>query len=149
MPVIRATRELISTYSQCVPWKEQEDRVMACWDLEERMAWGIKLFRGVADFESRLQSHAFRGITSSVDRVWQEVEQVYCLWTGASEKLLRAAEKLAQEGFTVDGLSEFRATLEQARSRLGFPDLEPETRPITDTAPHNEQATAQAGHFGD
>jgi hypothetical protein len=126
--VIRATRELIGSYARLAPSQDQHDRVMACWDVEERMAWGVRLFRGVAEVEARLQSHAFRGVTSCVDRVWAEIGQVYRMWTVASLKLLREAERLAHEGFSVEGLAEFRAILEQARDQLGRGDLEPELR---------------------
>jgi hypothetical protein len=107
--MIRATCELILAYARCVRSQTEQDRRAACWDVEEKMAWGAKLLRGISDVEERIQAHAILGGGDSLDFVWEKLEQVYRVWAGASERLLRQAEDLFKDGFSVLGLSEFRS----------------------------------------
>lgn len=129
MSAISTTRRLIEAYAS-EPWKEQHDQAMLCRDIEEAMAWGVRLYRGLMEEEAAIQARALarRGEESAPDL--SEFEEVFRQWVATSEMVLRVVERLADKGLQVDGLDVFRRVAEEARCQLELWDLEPEILPI-------------------
>jgi hypothetical protein len=146
--LIRATRELISTYARHVRSEMEQDCAMACWAVEEQMAWGITLFRGISDLEKQIRSRTFLGGTGSFDSVWEEFDQCYRVWAGASERLLGQAEELFKQGFNLFGLSEFRAAVEW-RESIPEGESAPATPPIDEESPLGEPPIGQRSGEGE
>ena len=116
MSAIRVPRQWLSTYIESEPWNEAPGGTMTCLDVEATMSMGVKLFRWLTDGEARCQQLALRGEVPPDDPVWEDIEQAYRSWLLASEKLLIRADEFARDGFDLDGLGEFRTTVDEARS---------------------------------
>ncbi len=134
MSAFSTKRRLISAYAESESWKNAHAQAMHCRDLEEDMAWGVKLFRGLVEAEARLQALNLKGRMAADDPVWPEIDECYRAWTAVSGKILAEAERLAAIGFAVEGSMTFRATLEEAWNLLGNMDLEGEIRPFEELA---------------
>jgi hypothetical protein len=148
MSTISTTYRLISTYADPEPWKEYHDRAILCRDIEETIAWGIYLFRDLSDLEARFQARVFGGgeVLHNLDR--NEFERAYRLWVTGSMAILREAEGLAEEGFPVNGLDEFRGIAEEARCQIELFDLEPEIRPIEEVLPLIRPENPRPARYG-
>ena len=108
---------------------------MTCLDVEATMSMGVKLFRWLTDGEARCQQLALRGEVPPDDPVWEDIEQAYRSWLLASEKLLIRADEFARDGFDLDGLGEFRTTVDEARSLVALWEFEPQILPIEEALP--------------
>jgi hypothetical protein len=148
MSAISTTRRLISSYAECEPWKEHHDQAMLCWDVEEKMAWGINLLQGLSDLEARLQARVLGGREAWQKLDLAEIEQAYRSWVTGSESLLRQAEALAEQGFPLDGLAEFRGKVEEVRCQIELWDLEPEIRPIEEALPLTKPENPRPARYG-
>jgi hypothetical protein len=133
MPATSTTYNLISAYAGQEPWKRDHDGAMLCRDLEETIAWGINLFRGLNEMEEWLQSGGIEGRNGLHSLDQDEFERAYRLWVKASEAIVRFAEELAHQGLSINGLEKFRAINEEARCQVELWDFEPELRPIEET----------------
>jgi len=123
MPMPTMSRRLISAYAVEEPWKKEHDEVKFCWIVEDSMAWGVRLFRGLCDEEARCQAHALRGQVDADHPFWAEIDESYRDWLGKVENVLSTADRLVGAGHTLKGLEEFRATIEEGRSVIGNAEL--------------------------
>jgi hypothetical protein len=130
MPATGPTSRLISTYTESAPWKEDHDQAMHCSDVEVAMTWGVALFRGLCRLEANLQARVLEGREAADQIDWDEFDQAYRAWVVKSEALLQLAGGLADNGFQVNGLDEFRAAVEEGRCQIELRELEPTIRPI-------------------
>lgn len=129
-PSIRVTQRLISAFTNAEPWKIDHDEAMLCRDLEDSMAWAVRLMNGLAEDEARLQNIA-RGATA------EDCEVVVAKFDNMRKELVdgcRAAvplvESLMQQGYRVDGVGEFRQALEEAQNMLDAAEFERELPPL-------------------
>lgn len=150
MSSIHTTRKLISAYAESESGERDHRDAMHCRDVEEALAWGVCLFRGLADLEARLQADAIRQAELAASEAgWvEDLKDVYQKWAETSERILEAAESLTARGYDVEGLEPFRASVEEGRCILGNWELESEIPPIEDlirsarpTNPRPEQYT--------
>ncbi len=130
MGLIDTTRRMISTYEESEVWKRDHAQAMLCFDLEQVMALGLYLFRGLLDYEAGLQAAAWRGDLSADDPVWGEFEPLYERWAAASERLLARADELAGAGFALKDIEAFRGAIEEARCMIENAALDPFALPI-------------------
>jgi hypothetical protein len=130
MPAIRTTRRLLSAYADREPWKEGHDEARGCLDVEEKLAWGVPIFKGLLDLEARAQAHALKGPSPEAEQLLELMPLFYQLWAEASEFYLGRARAFSESGYEVEGLDEFQATVEEARCLLGNLGLEEEIRPM-------------------
>ncbi len=121
---------------------------MLCYDIEKLMRWGIHLFRGLSELDVILQARALgsKEATPSLDGT--ELEWAYRKWVTTSEGVLRLAEGLAEEGFQVDSLEEFRRIAEEARCQIDLWDLEPEIRAIDEALPLIRPVNPRPDRYG-
>ena len=128
MPAIHTTRRLLSAYADKEPWKQAHDKTQMCLDVEEKLAWGVHLFRGLVDLEARQQAHAMQRPDADAVQFLEVMPLLYQVWLDASEFFLDAARGFANCGYVVDGLEPFEATVEEARCLLENLALEDEIR---------------------
>jgi hypothetical protein len=132
MPAIRTTRRLLSAYAEQEPGKGIQNETLSYLDVEERLAWGVHIFRGLLDLEARAQAHALRRPSAEVELLLEVMPVFYRLWAEVSEHDLERAKESVQRGDTVEGLEQFQETLEEARcllGTLGLEDLLEQARP--------------------
>ena len=63
--------------------------------------------------------------------------------------MLRVAAKLADEGFRVDGLDEFRQAADEARRQTELWDMESELLPIEEARAHLQPDNPRPERYGD
>jgi hypothetical protein len=124
------TRRLVEAYAADEPWKVDHDGAMACRDTEDVIANGISLFQRIVEVDVKSQADGRGASEEVVESCWAEVESLYRSWLGASLKSLARAERLVNEGYDVEGLDEFRATIEDASNVVGNAELEKGIRPL-------------------
>lgn len=130
----RTTRRLLTAYADEEQWKRDHVEAQTCLNVEETLAWGVHLFRGLLDLESRAQFHAFNDPVRCVEELLEAMPEFYKSWLSSSERHLATAMKFQAKGYTVEGFDEFRACVEEARCLLGNLDLEDQIRPFEELA---------------
>jgi hypothetical protein len=130
MPAIRTTRRLLTAYADREPWAIDHDEAGTCLVVEEKLAWGVPLFRGLLELEARTQDRARKAPDPDAEERLELMPLFYRLWLDASEFYLGRAEEFSEKGYAVAGLDDFRMTVEEARCLLGNLALEEEIRPI-------------------
>ena len=90
MAAIRTTRRLLTAYADEKESCEKggRDEAQSCLDIEERLAWGVQLFRGLMALEARTQAHALRETTAEVEQLLELMPLFYPLWIGVSERYM-------------------------------------------------------------
>ena len=130
MTTIRTTRRLLAAYIDKEPRKGAFDEAQSCLNIEEKLAWGVPLFRGLLDLEVRIQSHPSRRPEAETALFLEMMPVLYGCWLDASEAYLEKAKGFARSGYEVGGLEAFEATVEEARCLCENLDLEDEIPPI-------------------
>lgn len=130
MPAIRTTRRLLSAYAENEPWKTEYNRSQGCFDVEEKLAWGVPIFKGLLDLEARAQAQGLRKSSPEVDQLLELMPLFYQLWSEVSETYLKQAREFVEQGHSVEGLDEFQETVEEARCLLENLKLEENMHPI-------------------
>ena len=130
MLTVRTTSRLLTAYADKESWQLDHGEAQTCLDVEEKLAWGVPIFRGLLDLEARAQAHAFKHPGSATDQLTDLMPLFYRLWADASEFYLRQARELVATGFAIEGLDEFAATVEEARCLVDNLNLEEQIRPI-------------------
>ncbi len=124
------TRRLVEAYAADEPSKAEHDKAMACRDADDCVANGIRLFRRIAEVDARTQTVGRGASEQSIEECLVEIDSIYSIWLVASRRWLDGAELLMAEGYDVEGLDEFRATIEEAAILLGNADFEGEILPL-------------------
>lgn len=148
MSAIATTRRLIEAYAGSEPWKVQHDRAMACRDIEEALGWGIRLYRGLCEQEATLQARAIAGQPGEADSDTREFEQVFREWVATAQMILSAAATLAEEGFQMDSLEEFRQVTEEARCQVELWEFAPELLPVEAARPDLRPENPRPERYG-
>lgn len=149
MGLIETTRRMISTYEKSEVWKRDHAQAMFCFDLEQVMALGLHLFRGLLDYEAGLQAAAWRGNLSADDPVWAKFDPLYGRWAVASERLLARADELAGEGFAVKDIETFRDAIEEARCMIENAALDAFALPIEEMMKRLQPENPRPDRYGD
>lgn len=148
MSAIPMARRLIEAYAASEPWKVDHQRAMACRDIEEAMAWGIRLLRGLSDEQATLQARAIAGRSEEIDRQLAEIEDLFRQLVVNLRMTLAGAEHLTQEGFPLDGLDEFRGLAEEAQCQVELWDFERELLPIEEARPRLKPENPRPERYG-
>lgn len=137
MPAIRTTRRLLTAYADREQWKWDHDEAQACLDVAEKLAWGVHIFKGLLDLETRTQARALERRSPETEQLLELMPLFYQLWTEASEFYLERAREFLEKGYAVDGLDGFQETVEEARCLLGNMELEEQIRPMEELLSHS------------
>jgi hypothetical protein len=150
MTASRTTRRLLSAYADLEPWKRDHDEAQSCLDVEENLAWGVNLYRGLLERESRKSLQISRDFDQEeAASFFAEMTQFYQMWLNASEVYLDAARSFVGSGYVVDGLDAFEQTVEEARCLLGNLALESEIRPIEELIALAKPENPRPERYGD
>jgi hypothetical protein len=126
------TKKLMEAYAAGDPWRPEHDQAMACRDVEDLLADGILLFRRIGEIEARNQRLALEGRIADIDGSLKETDDLYRAWVEASQRWLTTAERMAAQGFGVEGLADFRAAIGEAWNLVGNLDIERDMKPLDD-----------------
>lgn len=146
MQSIRITQRLISAFTEAEPWKIDHDEAMRCSDLEDSMAWAVRLMNGLAEDEARLQSVAMGATAEDCEAVVAKFDKMRKELVDACREALPLVGSLMQQGYRVDGVDEFRRALEEAQNLLeaaeferGLPPFEESRRLVRPNNPRPER----------
>ncbi len=153
MATLRITRRLLSAYTDKESWKNdhKNDHIEAqsCLDVEEVLAWGVTLYRGLNDMEARAQTRASGRAGTEEALMLEVMPLLYKLWLDASEFFLDRARGFVRAGYSVAGLEAFEATVEEARCLSENLGLEDEIRPIEELMARVRPENPRPGRYGD
>jgi len=130
MQSISMTQKILSVYANKEQWETAHDEAQSCSDLEEKLAWGLKLFQTLQDQEVRLQSNAPQALSAEVQKVLEDMPRLYQLWLVASETYLGMAQDFQTKGYMVDEIKTFAETVEEVRWICESMALEEEILPF-------------------
>ena len=133
MPSIPTTRRLLTVYADKLPWTGNYDESKSCLDVEEKLAWGVHIFKGLLDLEARTQANALKKPTPEAEQLMESMPLFYKLWMEASEFYVERARAFQGPSYTVDGLDELQETIEEARCLLENMEVEEQIRPIEES----------------
>jgi hypothetical protein len=145
----RMTKKLMEAYAADDPWKPDHDQAMACRDIEDLLADGILLFRRIGEIEAKYQRLAFASRIEDVEGFVKEIDDFYRAWIEASQRWLMKAERMAAQGYTVEGLNAFRTTIEEAWNLVGNSDLERDIRPLDELIASARPDNPRPGRYRD
>ena len=149
MPTIRTTSRLLTVYADKEAWRSDHDEVQSCLDVEEKLAWGVLIFRGLLEIEARTQTNALKNPSLGAEQLFDLMPLFYQLWTESSEFYLEKARELVARGYAVDGLDVFQETVEEARCLLGNMTLEERIRPIDELIGQARPDNPRPERYGD
>ena len=144
MVTMAGTGKRLAAYAHEEPWKEARD----CFLLEQRLAWGVSMFRRLVEREGQLQREAIGKPTPALDAFFALTPLFYAAWVKASENHLARAEAFEGLGYAVDGIEEFRQTLEEAQTLVGLLECEsdiPSMPQLMESLDSGAQATENSG----
>lgn len=114
MSLATTTKRLISAYADAEQWKAPHREAMLCRDIEDDIAWGVRLFRGLCEHDAKLQALVINGKVAPDDPALSEIASLYDMWVRAARQRLKFVNTMEKEGFSVEGAEDFQATLEEA-----------------------------------
>jgi hypothetical protein len=120
----RMTHGMLSAYADREPWMRDHEEAMSCLDLEEKLVWGMTVFRTMNRIEAGLLERISEGHDGLTASKLADIDACYRLWLDVSEDYLAVAQRLLAREYEVNGLDEFRATVEEARAMVGNNALE-------------------------
>ena len=145
----RTTSRLLRAYAPEEVWKRDHERVRSCFDLEDTLAWGISLFRGLVEMDARHQERLIRRDSNLVDQNVENMTYMYQAWVMASDYYLGKAREFVALDDTVEYLEEFEATLEEARCMIGNFALEDAIPPIEELSAEARPGNPDPTRYGD
>lgn len=114
----RLTRRMISAYAEIEPWKEDHDRALACYAVEDTLSWGLLLFQGLSEEDANWHTHVLESKIPYDEAQEAELIENYRNWLEASNRLLPTIGQLEEWGFEVRGAHEFRKKCREAHGVL-------------------------------
>ena len=129
MPSSNITKDLISAYANNDQWETDHFEAQKCYDLEERLSWGIRLFEGLLEFESRLQRRESGKSEAEAIETLIALPSLYQVWLSASESCLKFAEEFVSKGYQLADLEAFRKAVMEARWICESAAIEEEIQP--------------------
>ena len=124
------TSRFLRIYADKEQWKLDHYEAQSCFDMEEKMEWGVRLFGVMLDLEARVQVLALKEQDSRMAEQLAMMPVLYQLWLEASEFYLDQAQKLMMSGHKLNKLDEFQSALEEARCLVGNLNLEEQILPF-------------------
>ncbi len=119
-------RRMLAAYAEHEPWLRHHEEAMRCLDFEERLVWGMGLFRTLNEIEARIQAQLIQAPIDPVIAKLSDFDAYYLLWLDVSEGYLAMARKFAANGYEVPVLEEFSVMVEEARAMIENNALEHE-----------------------
>jgi hypothetical protein len=149
MVAIRTTQRMLSAYADHDGWNAGRIEAQASMDLEEKLAWGVHIYQGLLDLEERAQSHAIRQPGAQADQLIELIPLLYQLWATTSDAYLERARMIQAQGYAVEGIDRFEATVEEARTLISNLALEEEIRPIEELLARARPDNPRPARYGD
>jgi hypothetical protein len=114
----RLSRRMISAYADIEPWKEDHDRALFCYAVEDTISWGLLLFQGLSEEDANWHTQVLESKIPYDEAQEAELIENYRNWLEASNRLLPTIGQLEEWGFEVREAHEFRKKCQEARGVL-------------------------------
>jgi hypothetical protein len=119
--IVEAHLDALARQSEA--WKEDHDKAMACYRLEEVIAYAIFVFDRIVAHDNHWHSEIFNKNAAYNDDLDREIETLFRLWSAQALICLDCAKTMSQQGFRVDGADRLQSQQEEALGIL-TPDEE-------------------------
>ena len=149
MTIPSTTRRLISAYAGVESWKIDHIEAQLCRDIEDDLAWGVRLFDGLLEFEARIHSRAQGLPNEATLTCLGELSGLYAMWLGTSERYLELARKVKDWGYEIEGLDTFERAVAEARWIRESMSIEAEIRPYEELAGQLSPSNPDPVRYGD
>jgi hypothetical protein len=144
------SRRLVLAFAEAEPWKIDHQRAMLCRDIEDDMAWGIRLMSGLAEEEATFQALVLAGgPAGDIEAGMAGIDECRRVLVEVCEKILETAESLRRDRDAIDGIEEFRAAIEEARHRVEAAEFEQELPPLETMRPLLRPENPRPERYGD
>ena len=119
-------RRMLAAYAEHEPWLRHHEEAMRCLDFEERLVWGMGLFRTLNEIEARIQAQLIKMPVDPAIAKLPDFDACYIRWLEVSEGYLATARGFASSGYEIPVLEEFSVMVEEARAMIENNSLEHE-----------------------
>ena len=126
----RTTQGMLSAYAEREAWLDDHHEAMSCLDLEEKLVWGMTVFRAMNKLESTILARSVDGDNHVAVAKLADIDACYRKWLETSEYFLSLAKNFHAKEYEVKGIEDFAATVEEARSMIGNNEMEAGFPPI-------------------
>ena len=147
MTVESTTRRLISAYAD-EKWKSDHVEAQFCCEVEEHLAWAVRLFKGLFEFEARAQSQALGGSEEATIADLDGMTALYAMWLKATERCLPVARTFMDRGYAVEGLDAFEKAIAEASWIVESAAIEARLCPRDDLANQIELGNPDPERYG-
>jgi hypothetical protein len=123
MPPPGIAERMISAYAETETWKDQHDKAVLCFEIEEFIAWGNRIFQGLSEDDAHWHGSVFFNQKVSFSKcLLEKLEQLYRDWLTASERIMSTIGDLEGWGFEIRGVEEFRRNCREVRGMFAPDD---------------------------
>jgi hypothetical protein len=113
------TQRLVQGYADdCEAWKDQHEKAMECFDCEDFLARGLRLFRFIESSDAKLREADALGVFNYSSELYEAVTELYRAWLIPCDHADAWIRKMNGAGYAPGNLAEFRDTCEQVRATL-------------------------------
>lgn len=142
-------RSLIVAYTGNERWKSDHIEAQLCFDVEESMAWGVRLFEGLKEFDARLESRALAKFDETVPRELDELASLYLMWLQGSEVGLSLAKDFASKGYSLAEFDAFEKAVLEARWICESAAIESQMQPYRESLDRLRPENPNPSRYGD
>ncbi|MFM9960326.1 MAG: hypothetical protein ACKV2Q_03775 [Planctomycetaceae bacterium] len=96
-------------------WQDAHAEAMACLDLQDTLAFGLSVYHQIGGAEAAWYASVDAGQIPFNEPEETAFGQLYSLWLTPCEQLLAKIQRFETAGFQVEGATEFRVAINQAR----------------------------------
>ena len=106
MQTIRRTRQLVSAYANGDTREVGHDEAQVCLDIEENLAWGVRIFDGLKAVDARLQAHFLDHPDTDSAAADDAILECYRIFRDACRSHLDSARPITRTDLTWEGHAE-------------------------------------------
>ena len=128
MSTLQTSRNVVMAYADS--WKNDHVEAMACFDIQEKIQWGIFVYRFLSAVASSLQASVLRSPGSVPDTAFDEMRVSFQYWLQASCSYRLRIDPFVRSGYQIDGLEDFDLAIEEAEAVIGNGEVANELPPI-------------------
>jgi len=122
---IECTKAILSTYANQVDeWKDGHDEAQFYFDLQDRLDWGITLYKKLLNLEERLQVYAFSTKGQGEEGLNAIMPDLYQVWLKAADLCRNQAQEFRKRGYVVHGVDDLEECVEDAKGKQELMEFE-------------------------
>ncbi len=145
----RLGRRMLSAYAESEPWKQDHEDAILSFELEEMIAYGVSLIRGLMSDDALWEERVRKGIVPYREEDRLQFSEDYRRWADVGRTLLKSAESLDSAGHRIQGLEAFRLALEEVDCILGAEEFETLLPPVEEMLHLANRGNPRPERYGD